>query len=320
MFHIKQSLDAGNYGAYYYEGQPLNMFEIVDRAVTFGYEAVDIWPNRPVCFPMDWNKEQRKKLRDYAVSKNIKFAAVDACTNFMRTDHALVPRLEKELLYVKACCELAADVDCPVVRILPAFMGYFWPEHFNQGYGNIAMHTRSLEVSKMEDYLAEWEAVREGVRESGVIAADYGVTLAVQGHPPITNGNQDLFDMIDEINMENVKIGLDLTLMENQTPEFIRKTVLSAGKRMAHSHTLGLAIKSGPHGQVYAAEEVVPGDGIENWIPFFKACKEIGYQGYFAYEQCAPFLVKGHKKPNIQEFDRRQKAGFDFLKALEDKI
>ena len=53
MFRIKQSLDAVNYGAYFYDGRPLTMEEIVDRAVLFGYEAVDIWPHRPLCFPMD---------------------------------------------------------------------------------------------------------------------------------------------------------------------------------------------------------------------------------------------------------------------------
>jgi sugar phosphate isomerase/epimerase len=320
MFKIKQSLDAGNYGAYFYEGRPLSMEEIIDRAVKFGYEGVDIWPNRPVCFPMDVNKERRKQILGYARSKGIKFAAVDACTNFMRTEHVLVPQLEKELLYVKACCELAQDLDCPVIRILPAFMGYFWPQYWDQGYGNIAMHSRSLEVSKLEDYIVEWEAVRAGVKEAGKIALDYGITVALQGHPPITNDNQDLFDLVDEVCMDNVKIGLDLSLFENQTPEFVRKTVLTAGKRMVHSHTLGIKKKSGPHGMIYSAEEVVPGDGIEDWLEFFKACKEIGYEGYFAYEQCAPFLMPGHKKPTIDEYDRRQKAGFDFLKSFEDKV
>ena len=32
MFKLKQSLDAGNYGAYFYTGRPLTMEEIVDRA------------------------------------------------------------------------------------------------------------------------------------------------------------------------------------------------------------------------------------------------------------------------------------------------
>jgi hypothetical protein len=50
------------------------------------------------------------------------------------------------------------------------------------------------------------------------------------------------------------------------------------------------------------------------------ANKESCYKGYFDYEQCTPFLVKGHKKPTLEEFDRRQKVGYDFLKSLEYQI
>lgn len=320
MYKIKQSMDAVNYGAYFYQGRSLTMEEIIERAAAFGYDGVDIWPHRPLAFPMDLTKDRRKKLLELAGLKGVKIAAVDACTNYMRPQHILVPGLEKELLYVRECCELARDLDCPVVRILPAFIGYFWTEYSSMGYCNTAIHSRTLEVSTQDDYLKEWEFIRAAIRDSGIIAQDYGITLALQGHPPITNCYQDAIDMVEEVGLENVKIGLDLPLFESQDPEFIRDTVLKVGKRMAHSHTLGVKLKYGPSGSVYASEEVVPGEGIENWIPFFKACKEIGYEGYFAYEQCAPFMMPGHKKPTIEEFDRRQKAGFDFIKSLEEKI
>jgi len=320
MFKLKQSLDAVNYGAYFYTGNPLTMVEIVDRAVKFGYSAVDIWPHRPLAFPPDLNTQARKKLRSYADDKGIKFAAVDACTNFMRTDHILVPHTEKELLYVRSCCELAADLGCKIVRILPAFIGYFWAPYWDQGYCNTAMHSRTVEVSTQDDYLLEWDSVRSGIIDSAGIAREYGVTLAVQGHPPVVNCVQDLIDLVDEVNMDNVKIGLDLPLFDKQDDDYIAKTVHQIGKKMIHSHTLGVRLRYGPSGVIYASEEVIPGDGIENWLPFFKACKEIGYEGYFAYEQCAPFLMPGHKKPTVEEIDRRQKVGFEFIKSLESKL
>jgi sugar phosphate isomerase/epimerase len=296
------------------------MEEIVDRAVEFGYDAVDIWPHRPLAFPPDLNAQARKDLRSYAHDKGIKFAAVDACTNFMRTDHILVPHTEKELLYVRSCCELAADLDCKVVRILPAFIGYFWAPYWDQGYCNTAMHSRTVEVSTQDDYLLEWDSVRAGIIDSARIAHEFGVELAVQGHPPVVNCVQDLIELVDEVNMDNVKIGLDLPLFEKQDEAYITNTVHKIGKKMIHSHTLGVRLRYGPSGVIYASEEVIPGDGIENWLPFFKACKEIGYEGYFAYEQCAPFLMPGHKKPTIAEIDRRQKVGFDFIKSLEANI
>jgi sugar phosphate isomerase/epimerase len=238
----------------------------------------------------------------------------------MRTDHVLVPHLEKELLYVRSCCELACDLECPTVRILPAFIGYFWNEYWDKGYCNIAMHSRTLEVSTQDDYLLEWDAIRAGVIDSGKIAREFGVELAVQGHPPVVNCVQDLVDLVDEVDMDTVKIGLDLPLFDSQDPDYIKTTVRKIGKKMIHSHTLGVKLKHGPSGMIYASEEVIPGDGIENWVPFFEACKEIGYEGYFAYEQCAPFLMPGHKKPTIDEFDRRQKVGFEFIKSLEAQL
>jgi sugar phosphate isomerase/epimerase len=320
MFKLKQSLDAVNYGAYFYSGNPLTMEEIVDRAVKFGYDAVDLWPHRPLTFPPDLNAAARKKLLSYAGNKGIKFAAVDACTNFMRTEHILVPHTEMELLYVRSCCELARDLNCPTVRILPAFIGYFWAPYWDQGYCQTAMHSRTVEVSTQDDYLLEWDSVRAGIIEAGKIAREYGVELAVQGHPPVVNCVQDLVDLVDEVDMDNVKIGLDLPLFDKQDDEYIMRTVRSIGKKMIHSHTLGVQLRYGPSGVVYASQEVIPGDGIENWVPFFKACKEVGYEGYFAYEQCAPFLMLGHKKPTIEEIDRRQKVGFDFIKSLEAQL
>ncbi|MGE5495060.1 MAG: sugar phosphate isomerase/epimerase family protein [Burkholderiales bacterium] len=320
MYKIKQSLDAVNYGAYFYDGRPLTMEEIVQRAADFGYEAVDIWPYRPVGFPLDFSKDAKKRLLDFAKSRNIKFATIDLSSNFMRTDHALVPKLDKELLYVKECCEFAKDLEVPVIRILPAFIGYFYHEYWNMGYGNTAMHSRTLEVSQLKDYLVEWEAVRSGIIEAAKIASDYDVQLAVQGHPPIINCVQDMIDMVEEINMPNVKMGVDLPLFDRQDDEYVYNMVKKIGKRMIHSHTLGVINKTGPGGMIYASEEVVPGDGIENWLPFFRACRDIGYEGYFAYEQCAPFLMPGHKLPGIEEIDRRQKAGFEFIKSFEQKL
>ena len=60
-----------------------------------------------------------------------------------------------------------------------------------------------------------------GIIESGKIAKEYGVTLAVQGHPPVVNCVQDLIDLVDEVDMEHVKIGLDLPLFDRQDEEYI---------------------------------------------------------------------------------------------------
>ena len=115
---LKVSLDTVGYAAYFYEGEPLTLEEAMHRAARFGFDAVDIWPHRPIAFPMDVSKDRRKKLVELAAELNLKFAAIEAITDFRRSDHILLPRQEKEIMFVKECCELAHDVGCPVVRIL----------------------------------------------------------------------------------------------------------------------------------------------------------------------------------------------------------
>ena len=114
---------------------------------------------------------------------------------------------------MRECCKLAGDLNCRIVRCFAAWLGYFMPEHWQQGYSNTAMHTRSHDVSTEDDYLREWEFARAGIREAGQIASDFGVTLALQNHPPLTNSLQDTIEMVEEVGLPNVKMSLDLPLL-----------------------------------------------------------------------------------------------------------
>jgi protein FrlC len=316
---MKLSLDSVAYTGYFFVGRNATFEEVIERAARFGYDGVDLFPHRPMAFPMDLDQKRRKAILELAESKDVKIAAIEACTNFMMSNHILTQTQEKELLFVRECCRLASDLNCNIVRILAAFVGYFMHEWWNQGYSNTAMHSRYIDVSTEDDYLKQWEYVREGIKEAGMIAKDYGVTLALQNHPPITNNTWDTIEMVEEVGLDNVKIGLDLPLIERQDDEYIRKVVLAVGDRMVHSHMLGIRFKESLMG-VYGFDEVVPGEGRENWPAFLKACKEIGYNGYLSYEQCSPIILRGHKKPTIEEIDRRAQQGINYMKRLMKEL
>jgi len=313
---MKLSLDSVSYTGYFTKDKGIPLEDVIKRAAEYGYDAIDIFPHRPMAFPMDIDEDRRKGLVKLGESLDIKFAAIEACTNFMMSDHILTQTQEKEILFVKECCRLAQDLNCKIVRILAGFVGYFMPEHAGMGYGTTAMHSRSIEVSTNDDYLRQWHFVKEGIREAGKIAADYGVTLALQNHPAITNNTQETLEMIEEVGLDTVKMGLDLPLFERQADDFVRETVLRVGDLMVHSHMLSLVNKASVGGYVYGFDEVVPGEGSENWPVFLKACKEIGYDGYLAYEQCSPIIMKGHRKADLKEIDRRNKAAIKFMKKL----
>ncbi len=316
---MKLSLDSVCFTGYFFDGPTATIEEVVERAGKWGYDAVDIFPHRPMAFPMDIDDDRRKRLVELAKSKDIEFGAVEACTNFMLSDHVLTPFQEKELLFVRECCKLAQDLGSKVVRILAGFVGYFMHEHWDMGYSNTAMHSRSIEVSTEEDYLKQWEFVRAGVAEACRIAADYGVKIALQNHPPITNDTEDTIAMVEEIGADNLGIGLDLPLMVNQDEEYIREQVMRVGDKMINSHALGFIFKTSLGGG-YGFDEVVPGDGRENWPGFLRACKDVGYDEHLVYEQCSPIHLPGHKRPTIEEFDRRSQATIAYLKPLMKEI
>lgn len=312
---MKLSLDSVSYAGYFTSGESLPLEDVLKKAAEYGFDAIDIFPHRPMAFPMDISKERRKRLVEMSQSLGVELAAVEACTNFMMTDHVLTQTQAKELLFVRECCELARDLGIGIVRILAAFVGYFMHEGYNLGYGTTAMHSRWIDVSTNDDYLRQWEFVRKGIKEAGMIAKEYGVTLALQNHPPVTNNTEETLEMVEEVGLDNVKIGLDLPLFPQQDDGYIRDLVQKVGNLMVHSHSLGIRFKESLAGP-YGFDEVTPGEGRENWPAFLKACGEIGYDGYLAYEQCSPVILKGHKKATLAEIDRRNRAGLAYMKNL----
>ncbi len=302
MFKI--SLDTIGYAGFFYDGPALTIEQAIERAAKYGFDGVDIWPHRPIGFPMDISSDRRKKLAEMAGELGLTISAIEAATDFRRSDHLLCPRQEKEIFFVRQCCELARDLGCPVVRILAAYTGYFWHVGWNLGSSNTAMwKTRSIEVSREEDFLIEWEFARDGIREAAEIAGDCGVTLALQNHPPLTNSTSETLAMVEEIDHPNLKMTLDLPLFESQDVDFVRDTVREVGDRMVHSHLIGIQFLGGL-GNTYGFREVHPSQGRENWIEFFKACHEIGYDGHFAHEQCSPVFRKGHERATLADIDR----------------
>jgi sugar phosphate isomerase/epimerase len=316
---MKLSLDCISYAGYFYEGEVPSLEDVIRRAARYGFDGVDLFPHRPREFPMDIDGDRRKVIVDLAGSLDIEIACVGAATNFMLSDHILAQRQDKELLFIRECCKLAHDLNCKIVRIFAAWVGYFMLEHSGQGYSAPAMHSRSFDVSTEDDYLRQWEHIRAGIKEAGKIASDYGVTLALQNHPPITNNTPDTIEMVEEVGHPNVKICLDLPLFENQDDKFVRHTVSEVGDRMAHSHMIGIRFKESLAGRC-GFEEVVPGEGRENWPAFLKACKEIGFKGYMGYEQCSAIILGGHKKATLEEVDRRAKAGLEYMKNLMNEL
>ena len=320
---MKLSLDTIGYGGYFTApGEKLPLEEGFTRAAKFGYDAACIYAHRPLGFPLDLDQNRRKKLKDLANSLDLELGAVVCCTNFQEANHVLLYPQEKEILYVHECIDMARDLDMKIVRVLAAFYGYFRNPYGDRGYGGPAFESRSRRVSRNEDWLEAWHQVKEGLREVALYASDQGITLALQTHPEITGNNEETLELIEEVGVDSLKVGLDLPLFESQDPDFIRKTVHSMKGLMVYSHSISIASNETVGGAPYTWEEVTPGSKKDtcNWEVFLETCKEIGYDGFLSHEQCSPIIVKGHKLGDIAEIDHRYVDAINFFKPILKKL
>jgi len=316
---MKLSLDVIGYGGYFTApGEKLSLEDAIKRAAKFSYDAACIYAHRPLGFPLDMDSERRKKIIGLFKELDLEMGAVVCCTNFIDSNHVLLYQQEKEILYVKECIKMAKDLGSRIVRVLSAFYGYFQNPYANIGYGFPAFGSRSRRVSRAEDWLEAWHDVRKGLTEVAKYAQDMGIVLALQTHPEILGNNEDALEMLEEVNIPSLKIGLDLPLLESQDPDFIKKTVHSMRKHMVYSHTISLAKKQTIGGAPYSWEEVAPGSEKDpmQWEIFIQALKEIDYKGLLSAEQCSPIIVKDHKLGTTEIIDERYIESIKYLKGL----
>ncbi|MCX8036903.1 MAG: sugar phosphate isomerase/epimerase [Candidatus Sumerlaeia bacterium] len=319
---MRFSLDVIGYGGYFTApGESLPLEEAVRRAAKFGYDAACLYAHRPLGFPLDLSADRRKALANLFAELDLEMGAIVACTNFQEGNHVLLYPQEKEILYVRECIRLAKDLGSKIVRVLAAFYGYFQNPYAGMGYGFPAFESRSRRVSRCEDWLEAWHQVRAGLREAALYAQDEGITLALQTHPEITGNNAETLQLIAEVGVPSLKVGLDLPLLESQEPDFIRKTVESMRGLMVYSHTISLKKNYTVGGAYYGWEEVTPGspDDPLNWEVFIQAVRDIGYDGLLSAEQCSPVVTKDHRLGTIQDIDERYIESLEYLKGLAIK-
>ncbi|MDD5367957.1 MAG: sugar phosphate isomerase/epimerase [Anaerolineaceae bacterium] len=305
---MKLSLDVIGYGGYFTkDNEKLSLEDAIRRAAKFGYDAACIFAHRPLGFPMDFSKDRRKKLVDLYQELDLEVGGIVCCNNFVDANHVLVFNTEKEVMYTEQCIDLAEALGGNLVRVMASLWGYFQNPWAGQGYGLPSFEARSRRVSRGEDFLDAWHQVRIALTEVAKYAQDKGITLALQTHPEITGNNDETLEMLAEVGVESLQVGVDLPLMEAYDPGSVRKTVLKMGKHMVYSHTISLASNLTIGGAPYGWEEVTPGTERDPlpWKTFIEACKEIDYQGLFSHEQCSPILVKGHQLGGLAIIDER---------------
>lgn len=265
-----------------------------------GFEGIEIGAKRPVASPLDLTPSRRAAIRRLADQHSLPIGCIGSYSNLASP---VMEHREAELIFLRETIRLAHDIEAPVVRIFAAWPGVTLRD--GQAYYQLAKSYGWHDVTWFE----QWVWVREALIEASRWAEEYGVALALQNHRPVTNTYRDVLDLVSEVNSPSLKACIDAPHLADQTDAGVRKAVLETGGLQAWSHFGGYEQTDEDRVLENTGEGVI----AVNYPAFFRALREINYDGFVAYEGCGPALV-GHRYQGIDEVDRRTRLALGYMK------
>lgn len=299
-FKIKTCLHSVSYAGVWRGQAKLTVDEFLVKAKELGYDGVMLMAKRPHVSPLDYDEAARRALRRRIEGLGLELVCLAGYTDFTAgSDKLGIPNVEIQAAYVGELARLARDLGTDVVRV---FTGYERPDI---------------------PYDRQYATVVEGLRLAGKEAAKYGITLAVQNHHDIGAHHDTMLWLLNEVNLPNVKAAYDpwTPTLQGLSAEELRASVRKMAPYMIHTTAADYVRQPRYHYssnltnflEQDAVLRAVPlGKGIIDYKTFFDALKEIGYQGYIAYEMCEVLDGGG----DIENLDRTAKESLAYIKSM----
>ena len=304
---MKVGLYSITYLGVWYDGPALTLKEVMARAKQFGYDGIEIDGKRPHGNPMDLDDRSRARLREEAARLGLEIVGVAANNDFSSP----VPELrEAQLLMVREQIRLCRDLGGRVVRLFGAWPGIT----FHDGIASYDMAKQGF-ARAYPDYpwLERMRHIQACLEEAAQMAADAGVTVALQNHPPIIRHWRDVLDMVEAVDHPALRVCLDVPMMISQADDFVRQAGRTVGTRQAHSH-FGGEWDEGPDG-IPLLRALSFNQPPTNYPVFLQTMGEIGYDGYICFEFCHP-AVDGKRRPQgLAYIDEQTDRAQRFMRA-----
>jgi sugar phosphate isomerase/epimerase len=300
-FKVKTCLHSVSYAGFWRGQARLSVDEFLNKAKQLGFDGVMLVSKRPHVSLLDYDAAARKALRQKIDKLGLELVCLAGYTDFTAgIDKAGIPNMEIQACYVGELARLARDLGTDMVRI---FTGYERPGiPFDKQYAQVV----------------------EGLKLAGRKAAEYGVTLAVQNHHDIAVHHDTMYWLLSEVNLPNVKAAFDAwsPTLEGLSSEEIRAAIWKMKPFIAHTTAADYVRLPRYHYDItltnYIPQETliraVPmGEGIIDYETFFDTLREIGYQGYIAYEMCEVLEGGG----DIENLDATAKKFLEYMKKYQ---
>jgi len=300
-FKVKTCLHSVGYSGAWRGQAVLTVDEFLLKARDLGFDGVMLGAKRPHVSLIDYDDTARQELRSRIKELGLELVCIAGYNDFTAgVDKSGIPNVEIQAVYIGELARLARDLGTNMVRV---FTGYERPDL---------------------PYASQYAMVVEGLRMAAKIAAKYGVTLVVQNHHDIAVHHDAMKWLLDEVNLPNVKAAFDLwsPTMEGLSSEEIKKAIYAMKPYILHTTTADyeklprFRYESAQVNYVPLLPEnrLVPiGEGYLDYKTFINTLKEIGYQGYIAYEMCAELKGGGF----IENLDKAAKTFLEYVKQFK---
>jgi sugar phosphate isomerase/epimerase len=286
---MKTALHSVSYAGVWPGQAQLPLLDFLQRSRALGFDAVMLMAKRPHLSLLDYDRAAGRGLRNQLAALKLEVACLAGYTDFcMGADRPDIPAREMQVLYVRELCQLAADLDCRLVRI---FTGFERPA-----------------VS----YEQQWQWCVAAIQECCRYAAGLGVTIGVQNHHDVAGHWESLLDLLADVGEPNCKAMFDAwapalhgddlaTAARRLAPLMAHTTVADYVRRQRFCYQPSLVNYRREDDVIRA---VPMGEGFIDYTGFFTALREAGYNGYVAYEMCSP-LRGGGSEANLDRCARR---------------
>jgi sugar phosphate isomerase/epimerase len=300
-----------SYCGFWYKGKALSLKEQIAKAKELGFDGLSIETKRPVALPCDLDSKTRKQIKEFADSEKIKLVAVETMSNFTSP---IIEDRESNLCMVQDALKMAADMDIDIVKVFVAWRG-------TSHYEGLGTYELGRKLAKIKDLFVTqdqmWRWAKSGIRDVAKWARDYGITIAVQNHPPVIEyGYETTLELVKEIGQENVKLCLDAPLFLDQSENYIHEAVEACKNvGIVLSHYGSPVFDELPSGEITYERDDYIGGVYTNYAAFIKELKRIGYDGYLESEECAPAL-ENHEFQGVDVAERHIKAALKYMKSI----
>jgi sugar phosphate isomerase/epimerase len=300
-FKVKTCLHSVSYMGIWRGQATLTVDEFLVKAKELGFDGVMLAAKRPHVSLLDYDDSARQKLKTRIKELGLELVCLAGYTDFIAgVDKAGIPNVEIQAIYVGELARLARDLGTSMLRI---FTGYERPDI---------------------PYDKQYAMVVEGLQIAGKLAAKYGVTLIIQNHHDIAIHHNAMKWLLDEVNLPNVKAAFDCwsPTLEGLSSEEIKKAIYTMKPYIVHTTTADYEelprfkydVNHTNYLPLESQMRAVPmGQGFLDYKTFINTLKEIGYQGFIAYEMCE--VLKGGG--SVENLDKSAKSFLEYVKQFK---